>query len=140
MFQASGSFEQNAHYVSADVSELDYQFATEPMTAVKPVEQQVSEEELYRSFELALTPCSNRVSGSLTHQPHTTGDTEGLVPTRDTSTFGSVLVPLAGTRGTAIWSSLLSNPWQRGVILASLALFLLMSGFDLMGVLVLHMR
>ncbi len=28
MFQASGSFEQNAHYVSADVSELDYQFAT----------------------------------------------------------------------------------------------------------------
>ncbi len=127
MFQASGSFEQNAHYVSADVSELDYQFATEPMTAVKPVEQQVSEEELYRSFELAFTPCSNRVSGSLTHQPHTTGDREGLVPAR-------------GTRGAGIWSSLLRNPWQRGVILVSLGLSLLMSGFDLMGVLVLHMR
>jgi hypothetical protein len=126
MYQATGSFEQNVHYVSADVSEVDYQFATEPMTAVKP-EEQVSEEELYRSFELALTPCSNRVSGSLTHQPYTTGDTEGLVPAR-------------GTRGTGIWSSLLSNPWQRGIILVSLGLSLLMSGFDLMGVLVLHMR
>ncbi len=140
MFQASGSFEQNAHYVSADVSELDYQFATEPMTAVKLAEQQVSEEELYRSFELALTPCSNRVSGSLTHQPHTTGDREGLVPARSTSTLPNVLVLRAGTRSTGIWSSLLRNPWQRGVILVSLGLSLLMSGFDLMGVLVLHMR
>jgi hypothetical protein len=39
-----------------------------------------------------------------------------------------------------MWSSLLSNTWQRGIILASLTLLLMMSGFDLMGVLVLHMR
>ncbi len=140
MFQASGSFEQNAHYMFADVSEVDYQFATEPMTVVKQAEQQLSEEDLYRSFELAITPCSNRVSRSLTHQPHTTGDREGLVPARGTTTFSSVLVPLAGTRDARIWSSLLSNPWQRGIILTSLVLLLLMSGFDLMGVLVLYMR
>lgn len=46
MYQATGYFEQNAHYVSADVSEVDYKFATEPMTAVKLAKQQVSEEEL----------------------------------------------------------------------------------------------
>jgi len=34
----------------------------------------------------------------------------------------------------------LSNPWQRGITLVSLALLLMMSGFDLMGVLVLHLR
>ncbi len=145
MYQTTGYFEQNANSMSADVSEVDYQFATEPMTAVKLAEQQVNEEVLLSSFEQAVSDrmeaigaCANLVSEPLTHQPHTIGD---------------VLVPLAGTRdsvpsneslrqrgGAGIWSSLLSNPWQRGIILASLALLLLMSGFDLMGVLILHMR
>jgi hypothetical protein len=154
MYQATNYFEQNAHFVSADVSEVDYQFATEPMTAVKLAEQQVNEEELLSSFEQAvsdrmeaISACSKRVSGPLTHQPHTTGDREGLVPARSflsprqsSSALPNVLVPHAGTRGAGIWSSLLNNPWQRGIILASLALLLLMSGFDLMGVLILHMR
>jgi hypothetical protein len=130
MYQATNYFEQNAHFVSADVSEVDSQFVTEPMTAVKLAEQQVNEEELLGSFEQAvsdrmeaISACSNLISGPLTHQPHTIVDREGLV-----------------TRDAGIWSSLLSNPWQRGIILASLALLLLMSGFDLMGVLILHMR
>ena len=46
MYQATGYFEQDAHYVAADVSEVSYKFATEPMTAVRLAEQQVSEEEL----------------------------------------------------------------------------------------------
>ncbi len=46
MYQATGYFEQMAHYVSADVSEVDYKFATEPMTAMRLAEQQVNEEEL----------------------------------------------------------------------------------------------
>ncbi len=155
MYQATGYFEQNANYMSADVSEVDSQFVTEPMTAVKLVEQQVSEEELLSSFEQgvsdrmeAIRACSNRVSEPLTYQPHTTGDREGLVtcPPDRVPAWG-YLSPrqgssalLAGIRGAGIWSSLLSNPWQRVIILASLALLLLMSGFDLMGVLILHMR
>jgi hypothetical protein len=143
MYQASGYFEQNADSVSV----VDDRLATEPMTAVQPAEWQVSEEELHRFFEQAMSDrvqaisaCLKRVSGPLTHQPHTTGDGEGLVPARGTSTFGSVLVPLAGTRGAGMWPSLLSNPWQCAITLVSLALLLLMSGFDLMGLLVLHMR
>ena len=147
MYQATEYFGQNAHFVSADVSEVDYQFATEPMTAVKLAEQQVNEEELLSSFEQAvsdrmeaISACANRVSEPLTHQPDTTGDRDSLVPARGTSTLPNVLVPLAGTRGAGIWSSLLSNPWRRGIILASLSLLLLMSGFDLMGILILLMR
>jgi hypothetical protein len=150
MYQAPGYFEQNADSVSV----VDDRFATEPMTTVQPAEQQVSEEELHRFFEQAISDrvqaisaCLKCVSGPLTHQPHTTGDGEGLVPARSylsprqgSSTFGSVLVPLAGTRDAGMWPSLLSKTWQRGIILVSLALLLLMSGFDLMGLLVLHMR
>ncbi len=161
MYQASDYFEQNAGSVSADVSVVDDRFITEPMTTVKPTEQQVSEEELHRFFEQAISDriqavsaCLNRINGPLTSQPHTTDERECLVlarsylsPRQGSSTFGSVLVPLAGilsggqvTRGAGIWSSLLSNPWQRGITLVSLALLLMMSGFDLMGVLVLHLR
>lgn len=119
---------------------MDDQFATKPMTTVKPAEQRVSEEELLSSFEQAISACSWRVSGPLTHQPRTTGDRGGLVSTRGTSALPNVLVSLAGTRGAGCCASLLGKTWQRGIILASLALLLLMSGFDLMGLLVLYMR
>ncbi len=154
MHQASDYFEQNAGSVSADVSVVDDRFITELMTTVKPAEQQVSEEELHRFFEQAISDriqavsvYLNRINGPLPSQPHTTDERECLVSARGTSTFGSVLesclgdrYPLAGTRGAGIWSSLLSNPWQRSITLVSLALLLMMSGFDLMGVLVLHLR
>jgi hypothetical protein len=143
MYQASGSFERNAPSVSADVSEVDDQFATELLTAAKPAEQQVSEEELLSFFEQALSDrmqaisaCSTRVSGSLTQQPYTTGDA------RDTrSVDGAPLMESLRKRGGAgMWPSLPGHRWQRSIILASLALLLLLSGFDLMGVLVLLMR
>ena len=143
MYQASGYCERNAHAVSADVSEGDDQFATESLTAVKSAEQQVSEEELLSFFEQAISDripaigtCSKRVSGSLTPQPHTTGDV------RDTGSVDGVpsTESLSKRGGAGMWSSLPGNRWQRSIILASLALLLLLSGFDLMGVLVLHMR
>ncbi len=139
MYQASGYFEQNADSVSV----VDDRLATEPMTAVQPAEWQVSEEELHRFFEQAMSDRLQAisaylkcVSGPLTHQPLTTGEGRYI---------GSVEVvpstePLKLSGGAGMWSSLLSKTWQRGIILVSLALLLLMSGFDLMGLLVLHMR
>jgi len=136
MDQASRSFEQNSDGVSADVSLVDDRFATEPMTMVTPTEQQVSEEELHRFFEQAISARLHRISGPFTSRPHTTGDG------RYTASVKSVpsTEPLRQCGGAEKWSSLLSNPWQRGIILASLALLLLMSGFDLMGLVVLHLR
>ena len=74
MYQASGYFERHAHSSSADASGVDDQFVTEPLTEVKPAEQRVSEEEHLSFFEQvisdrlqAMSVCSNRVSGSLSH-------------------------------------------------------------------------
>jgi hypothetical protein len=123
MYQASGYFERDTHSASADVSEVDGQFATESLTAVKPTEQRVSEEELLSFFEQAISDrmqamsaCSNRVSGSLTHQPYITGDA------RDTGSVDGVpsTESLRKHGGAGMWSSLLGNPWQRRIILASL--------------------
>ena len=136
MYQAPSYFEQNADSVSADVSVVDDRLATEPMTSVQPAEWQVSEEELHRFFEQAISACLKRLSGPLAHQPDTTGDgrytgsVEGVPSTE----------PLRQRGGAGRWPSPLSNPWQRGTILVSLALLLLMSGIDLMGLLVLHLR
>jgi hypothetical protein len=112
MYQASGYFERNAHSASADVSEVDDHFATEPLTAVKPAEQRVSEEELLSFIEQAISDrmqamsaCSNRVSGSLTHRPSIAGDArytgsvDGAPSTESLRKHG----------GAGMWSSLLGN-------------------------------
>jgi len=143
MYQAPGYFKRHAHCVSAAVSEVDEQFATEALTAVTPAEQQVSEEELLSCFEQAISDrmqassaCPHRLSGSLTQQSYTTGDArdtgsvDGALPTESLRTRG----------GAGMWSSLPGHRWQGRIILASLALLLLLSGFDLMGALALLMR
>jgi hypothetical protein len=143
MYHAPSYFEQNVGRYAVDVSVVDDRFATEPMTAVQPAEQQVSEEELHRFFEQAMSDrvqaisaCLHRVRGPLTPGPYTAGyrryaGSVEVVPSTE---------PLRHRGSAGLWPSLLSNPWQRGIILASLTLLLLMSGFDLMGVLVLGMR
>ncbi len=136
MDQAPGSFEQNTDGVSADVSLVDDRFATEPMTVVTLTEQQVSEEELHRFFEQAISARLHSIGGPLTPWPHTTGDGRYTTSVKRVPSTE----PLRQCGGAGMWSSLLSNPWQRGIVLASLALLLLMSGFDLMGLLVLHLR
>ena len=137
------SFETNVDGMSTDASLVDNRFATEPIAVVKPAEQPLSEEELYTLFEQAISDRVqavrarlNRISEPLTHQPLTTGD--GWYT-------GSVEVepctePLRQCASVAIRSSLLSKTWERCLILANLALLLMMSGFDLMGVLVLYLR
>lgn len=108
MYPASGSFEQDTHRVSAEVSVVDGQFATEPMTVVKQAEQQVSEEDLHYFFEQAISVRFNRVSESLS--------------------------------GARMWSIQRSETWQHSIIQVCLALLLILSGFDLMGLLVLYLR
>jgi len=100
-------------------------FATAPMKAV--IYHQENEEELHTSFEdaisdrvLAMNRQLQRLSGSLAEvrciEPHT-----------------DVLVK----QGGFTWRAALSlRAWR----LAGLALMLVLIGFDLMGLLVLHMR
>ncbi len=143
MYQALAYSERKADRVTAGVSVVDDRFATEPIPVVKPAEQQLSEEELHTLFEQAISDRVQAVSARLSHisgplarRPHTSGyeccaASLQIAPSTE---------PLRQRSDGGLWPSLLSNTWRHGITLASLALLLVMSGFDLMGLLVLHMR
>ena len=139
MEQLPDYFEQNLESVSS----ADDRYVTEPITTVKSVEQQMSEEELHRLFEeaisdrvLVVSACLNRISQPLTFRSQITED--GRYSSSDESPSAANPLRVHGSVGR--WFLQTRNPWQRVTILLSLALLLLMSGFDLMGVLVLYLR
>jgi len=89
------------------------------------------EEEAYTSFEAAI---SNRVLAL--KERHISAYTE-------TSAGGSVTsaMHIVASAAAIILHKVYSRKvWQRGLLLASLALMLLLAGFDLMGLLVLYVR
>ncbi len=105
------------------------QYATVPIKAVRTFCQD-NEEELHTSFEeaisdrvLAVNKQLRRLSGSLINTGPLQPQTDALV-----------------THSDHPRSSFLGGLWQRGILIAGLALMLLMVGFDLMGLLVLHLR
>jgi hypothetical protein len=115
--------------VYADAPAVGDQFVTEPIIAVETVYQQLAEEELHTLFEqaisdrlLAISMRLKRISGPLN------------APQRvETATM------LPGTqRRTRL--SLPGKVWRRYLMLSSVALMLMLTGFDLMGMLVLFAR
>ena len=121
----------------SDTSELEDCFATMPEM---PAYQQPNEEELYTSFEAAI---SNRAcllnrqlslkSGHLTYtnvQP----TTEPLHPSNTLAK--SIDIPELPQ--VTLSSSYGGNVWQRMIVFACAALMFMLLGFDMMGLLVLH--
>lgn len=113
----------------ASLLEENY-FATVPMIAVKPapMRKREDEEELYTSFEEAISERAARVSRQL----------ERL------STSGSLPVLASASRAPLASTALSITPrsprfWRvgRAITLVCLGLSLLLAGFDLMGLLVL---
>ncbi len=138
MYQAEGYTEPKSGIIVDDD-----QFATQPVPTVETADEQLSEEELHALFEQAMSDrmqaisaCLSPISGQLTHRPNTTHHWWDVSSVEvEPSTEQSRQCSAAGT-----WSSLLNTAWQRGITLACLALMLVMSGFDLMGLLILHIR
>ena len=138
MYQAEGYTEPKSGIIVDDD-----QFATQPVPTVETADEQLSEEELHALFEQAMSDrmqaisaCLSPISGQLTHRPNTTHHRWDVSSVEvEPSTEQSRQCSAAGT-----WSSLLNTMWQRGITLACLALMLVMTGFDLMGLLILHMR
>lgn len=107
---------------------IEESYATTPMTAVRLVSD--DEEELHTSFEeaisgrlVAMQGRLSRISGPLLHNQHTQRDTDPvIVPVNQESTcsFGKA--------------------WQRRVLFGSLGFMCVTIGFDLMGLLVLHLH
>ena len=136
--------------VYTDSSVAEDTFATQPLIAIQPAFQQPDEEELHTSFEQAISDrliAVNRqlslISGPLVLDHHITDIHEGRVPlpTCPLSQENVVVAhpgddeaPLVGIR------PLFNTTLQRAIIFGSLALMLVMAGFDLMGLLVLYAR
>lgn len=108
-----------------DASIMGDRFATSPMFAMQPISQPANEEELYTSFEHAI---SERLQTMHRFSPKTTSSRK--LPIHYMQKYQSFL-------------AFLGKAWQRlrrGITLTCLALLFMMAGFDLMALLVLYTR
>ncbi len=106
-------------------------FATAPMKAMQREFDWQREEEVYTSFEAAI---SNRVLALKERHIHTysgTGASESIKPSLRT----------LARSATTFWHTVCSRRvWRRGLLHVVLALVLMLVGFDLMGLLILFAR
>lgn len=140
----AGCFDTSAS-MTETLTEQD-RFATMPVLAAAPVYQPASEEELHTSFEqaisdrlLAMNKQLSLKSGPLGHTGHLELNTEPLGHHSSMTNVTPATVSLRQHSEKAL-PALLGNIWQRSFVFASLALMLMLLGFDLMGLLVLHMH
>ena len=125
-----GSVDDTDAVSSAMASTGDSLFVTTPMPAFRPLFQQPDEEEVYTSFEEAMSERVLAVNRQLSHL------------SRAQSCVRQSVSPVEGGRSSRAGEALarVENAWQRGVLLLSMALMLLLLGFDVMGLLVLHVH
>ncbi len=122
-----------------DVSGLQEDFATLSMQAIQPEKMTIDEEELHVLFEEAI---SDRIGalGMNRNQPAsalvTTGPLQDTIVKHALSTVASLeLEPYEDN-----WTTLLGKGWQRTITYVCIALMLMLIGFDLMGLLILHLH
>jgi hypothetical protein len=105
-------------------------FATAPMQAIWREPDCQREEEVYTSFEAAI---SNRVLALKERHISTyveTGAHRRILPAMDLA-----------NKAFTLWHNICSKRiWKRGALLFGAALMFMLLGFDLMGLLVLHAR
>ena len=122
----------DTYAVSTDMaSSGDALYATTPMPAFRPVFQQPNEEELYTSFEEAISDRVFAVNMRLSHlskaHSHVRQSVSHVECGRSSRESGRALARLG-------------NAWQSRVLLMSIALMLVLLGSDLMGLLVLYVH
>lgn len=126
---------------------MDTLYATMPMIAVdtpsayghalsRPVSPDTSEEELYTSFEQAISDRVTALNIRLQRITRASGPAPALAPSSSSSRMACVQAPVKTT------GQLRPRPrsWQPLLLLSSLALMFLLLGFDIMGLLVLHLH
>ena len=122
----------DAYAVSNDMASTgDYLFVTTPMPAFRPLFQQPDEEEVYTSFEEAMSERVLAVNRQLSHLSRAHSRVRQSVSHvecgRSSRESGGALARVG-------------NAWQSRVLLMSIALMLVLLGFDLMGLLVLYVH
>ncbi|GHO93742.1 hypothetical protein KSF_037900 [Reticulibacter mediterranei] len=111
-----------------DTSSVHNAYATAPMAAVLPPYQPPSEEELHTSFEQAISHRTSELHERLSRYSY-----PALSAQRRHSTEMDTTTIQAQNHAA-------QTGWQRFVIFSGLALIFMLIGFDLMGLLVLHMH
>ena len=119
-----------------DTSSAHNAYATAPMAAVLPSYQPPSEEELHTSFEQAISHRTSELNERLSRYSHP------ALSAQSAQQRGSFVEINTTANDLAIRPerNVLQTTWQRFVILSGLALIFMLIGFDLMGLLVLHMH
>ena len=106
-------------------------FATAPMIALSSTAQQLDEEELYTSFEQAISDRARTISRQLSQL---SGSVSGISTAQRTTDALSLWQAKTPER---IIFGLKRHQWRAGILYICLALILMLLGFDLMGLLVL---
>jgi hypothetical protein len=119
-----------------DAFSAQNEYATAPMAAVLPPYQLPSEEELHTSFEQAISRRTNELHERLSRYSHPALSAQYA----QQSGYNTEMHTTANEPAIRTESRVAQTGWQRFVIFASLALIFMLIGFDLMGLLVLHMH
>lgn len=116
-------------FVQEVITDIESAYATVPTAAVKPAFQRADEEELHTSFEEAI---SDRL---LALHPRLDRISQLLSSAHDNDTVECQSVQVQSKQ-----HGFFLNVQQRITIFACFALMFMLTGFDLMGMLVLHMH
>lgn len=127
----------HANLPPATFSERNY-YATAPMAAILPTYEPLSEEELHTSFESAISDRVSALHERLSRQH----------PSVLSAPYRNTVDPILRPRATHSNATMQRRHhthlplcgWKRSITLISLALIFMLIGFDLMGLLILHMH
>lgn len=111
-------------------------YTTAPMAVVLPAQPPYDEEELHTSFEEAMSERIKAMSGRLGRLSSSALSVQSIQ--RDTDPILHFNIPLEKSENDA--EQLPHKSWRRIVIYSSLACMFTLLGFDIMGLLVLHMH
>jgi hypothetical protein len=117
-------------FVHDVITDIEGTYATVPTAIVKPAFQRADEEELHTSFEEAI---SDRL---LALHPRLDRISQSLPSAHDNETVQCQAIQVQG-KSQGFFLNV--NIQQRITIFACFALMFMLTGFDLMGMLVLHM-
>jgi hypothetical protein len=123
--------ELDMYCLSADTPVPEDIYATVATAHVRPVYRRSDEEELYISFEEAISDRVLAVNRQLQRLSGTLAGTQQTGPWTGVALKSHIL---------AIRPPSFESAWQKVILFAGIALILLLSGFDLMGLLVLHLH
>ena len=140
----AGCFDTAAFMTATAV--VEDRFETMPVLPAAPAFQPANEEELHTSFEqaisdrlLAINKQLNLISGPLAHTQGLHFNTE-FPSQSDAITYVKLPAVPVQQNGVKLQPTLLVNAWQRNLVFSCLALMFILTGFDLMGLLMLYIR